>query len=137
MAKKNGRPTKYTPKNVKKVLELAKKGKTDQEIANAIGVSRQTILNWKGKHKKFFGVLKKAKDDADSKVVEALYTRATGYTDPDGKHYPPDTVAMIFWLKNRQPEDWRDKREIDASVNGNLKIEVVKFAQGDSAKNTK
>jgi hypothetical protein len=24
------------------------------------------------------------------------------------KHYPPDVTACIFWLKNRQPEKWRD-----------------------------
>jgi hypothetical protein len=24
------------------------------------------------------------------------------------KHYPPDVTACIFWLKNRQPERWRD-----------------------------
>ena len=33
------------------------------------------------------------------------------------EHYPPDTTAAIFWLKNRQPEKWRDKKEVDANVN--------------------
>lgn len=28
---------------------------------------------------------------------------------------PPDTVAAIFWLKNRQPKEWRDKIEIDTN----------------------
>ena len=27
------------------------------------------------------------------------------------KYYAPDTTAAIFWLKNRQPELWRDKPE--------------------------
>ena len=31
---------------------------------------------------------------------------------PYTEHVPPDTTAMIFWLKNRRPEQWRDKREV-------------------------
>jgi hypothetical protein len=29
------------------------------------------------------------------------------------KHYPPDPTSMIFWLKNRQPQKWRDKHDLD------------------------
>ncbi len=32
---------------------------------------------------------------------------------PITKHYPPDTVAAIFWLKNRQPAKWRDTKHLD------------------------
>jgi hypothetical protein len=28
-----------------------------------------------------------------------------------------DTTALIFWLKNRRPQDWRDKRETQLSGN--------------------
>ncbi|ANK59826.1 hypothetical protein [Loigolactobacillus backii] len=28
---------------------------------------------------------------------------------------PPDTTAQIFWLKNRKPKEWRDKRETELS----------------------
>lgn len=30
---------------------------------------------------------------------------------PFVEHYPPDATSMIFWLKNRQPDKWRDKRD--------------------------
>ena len=33
-----------------------------------------------------------------------------GY-DHNGKHYPPDVTACIFWLKNRCPDEWRDRHE--------------------------
>jgi hypothetical protein len=36
------------------------------------------------------------------------------------KFYPPDTTAAIFWLKNRKPEEWRDKTEVDATVKGSI-----------------
>ena len=32
------------------------------------------------------------------------------------EHYPPDTTAAIFWLKNRQPGKWRDKKEVENQV---------------------
>ena len=33
------------------------------------------------------------------------------------KEVVPDTTAQIFWLKNRKPEKWRDKRVIDDANN--------------------
>ena len=38
------------------------------------------------------------------------------------KHYPPDPTAAIFWLKNRQPDTWRDKVEVDQTVSGNIEV---------------
>lgn len=37
------------------------------------------------------------------------------------KHIPPDTTAQIFWLKNRRPDRWRDKQQIEHS--GTLEVE--------------
>ena len=34
------------------------------------------------------------------------------------KEVQGDTTAQIFWLKNRRPEQWRDKR--DVSVEGEI-----------------
>ena len=33
------------------------------------------------------------------------------------KQVAPDTTAEIFWLKNRKPEEWRDKRDVEHSGN--------------------
>ena len=61
-------------------------------------------------------------------MTRSLYQRAIGYDydavkiflDPDTKkpiyapyreHVHPDTVACIFWLKNRQPKEWRDVQD--------------------------
>ena len=79
--------------------------------------------------------LKVGKDIPDQNVERSLYQRAIGYSHPDVdirvvdgdvvqteivKHYPPDTTAAIFWLKNRKPKDWRDKQEVELNVNGSL-----------------
>ena len=31
------------------------------------------------------------------------------------KQQAPDTTAQIFWLKNRKPQEWRDKQETEIS----------------------
>jgi hypothetical protein len=42
---------------------------------------------------------------------------------PVRKIYPPDTVAAIFWLKNRQRDKWKDKTETELS--GGVKVEQI------------
>lgn len=41
------------------------------------------------------------------------------------KQVVPDTVACIFWLKNRKPEAWREKQEINLGGQKDNPIEVV------------
>jgi hypothetical protein len=41
--------------------------------------------------------------------VKILQDKGVPIVVPFEQHYPPDTVACIFWLKNRRPDLWRDK----------------------------
>lgn len=41
------------------------------------------------------------------------------------KEVEPDTTAQIFWLKNRKPDKWRDKQ--DVQISGELKSEQSKL----------
>lgn len=94
-------------------------------MAKIVGVTEQTFNNWKKSYPSFFESLKDWKAEADKKVERSLYERACGYFHPEEKiftyeggviradtirHYPPDPTSMIFWLKNRQPDKWRDKQ---------------------------
>lgn len=121
-----GRPTKFDPDYVRQVEMLAKKGCTDPEMAAFFQVALSTFCLWKLKHPEFSVASKLGKAEADERVERALFERATGYQHPDVhvsnfqgevtitplmKHYPPDSTAMIFWLKNRRPDLWRDKPE--------------------------
>ena len=72
--------------------------------------------------------LKKGKEVVYRQVESALFKRAIGYEYDEVKEkyecgvltertltkkmVVPDTTAQIFWLKNRKPEQWRDKQEI-------------------------
>lgn len=121
-----GRPPSTNKKILKALTLCARAGLTDEEMAAVIRVSVSTFKRWKHKSKGFQELLAKAKTEADSKVVTSLFERATGYTHPDEKiflhegevvraattkHYPPDPVSAIFWLKNRRPHEWRDRVE--------------------------
>lgn len=132
-----GRPTRYKPEYVEQAEKLCKMGATDQQLADFFKVSIKTIELWKRTHKEFIEALKRGKELADATVAESLYHRAIGYsheadelkvvsvgnnggsvveTHRVTKIYPPETLACIFWLKNRQPKLWRDKQEVEAKT---------------------
>lgn len=119
-----GRPTDFNEEYVEQARKLCRLGATDQEIADFFDVSARTIYRWKAEHDDFCQALKAGKAEADDRVERSLFARANGYEHdevdirvvnnaivqtPIRKFYPPDTTACIFWLKNRRPEEWRDK----------------------------
>jgi hypothetical protein len=123
---KVGRPSKYKETFCIQVVKLCKLGATDKEIADFFEVSEDTIHEWKKVHPQFSESIKKGKITADMQVADKLFKRAIGYTHkedkifqyegmpvivPTKKHYPPDPVSGFFWLKNRRPQQWKDKPE--------------------------
>ncbi|ARW09993.1 MULTISPECIES: hypothetical protein [Acetobacter] len=119
-----GRPSKYQEGFAEQARKLCLLGATDQDLADFFEVSEQTINAWKSAHPEFLESIKKGKDLADAEVADRLFQRALGYSHKAVKifndqgrplvvdyeeHYPPDTAAGIFWLKNRQKDKWRDK----------------------------
>lgn len=85
----------------------ARKGLTDEQIADKMNISASTLYEWIKKYSEISEALKKTKEIYDDEVEEALHKKAL-----EG-----DTTAMIFWLKNRRPNDWRDKRENLQTIN--------------------
>ncbi len=135
-----GRPTLYKSEYVEQARKLAQLGATDREAADFFEVDEATIHRWKHSHPEFCESLKVGKETADNRVEQSLYRRALGYshdavkmhsvegavvTTPYVEHYPPDTTAAIFWLKNRRPDQWRDKTEQDVNVKGDLAARIA------------
>lgn len=109
----------------------ARDGLTDEQIAKNMGIKRQTLYEWKNKYPDISDTLKKGKEVVDREVENALCKRALGYdftevteerifdratgeykltvTKSVKKHMAPDVAAIVFWLKNRKPDKWRDK----------------------------
>lgn len=141
-----GRPTKFVDPIRKAILKLAEQGYTDEQISQQTGISLGTLKTWKAKYPDFLAALNERKNIADEMVVQSLFKRATGYSHPavkillNGKtgqvvehpyieHYPPDTVAAIFWLKNRRPDLWRDVQQKDVNVNVNKELPTIEEAR--------
>ena len=134
MAKnRGGRPSKFDERMVGEGRKLASYGATDEEMAAFWGVTVKTFYNWQKEHPGFLHALKEGKEKPDAQVERSLFERATGYTHdavkilqyegqpvivPYTERYPPDSTSMIFWLKNRRPDRWRDKSEVE--VTGDL-----------------
>lgn len=138
---KIGRPTMYIADYERQAFILCKLGATDMELADFFGVSVTTLNNWKKIYPEFLVSIKRGKKFADANVVQALYKRALGYIIEEKtllykngelmherrseKHFPPDTTACIFWLKNRLPEQWNEKYRVEHKGEVITKIERV------------
>ena len=139
-APKRGQPTKYKAEFAAQAAKLCDLGATDADLADFFKVTTRTIDNWKAAHEDFFRSLKSGKVAADERVERSLYQRAVGYRQeavkvfmPAGAKVPvyapyteviaPDTTAAIFWLKNRKPDEWRDKREHEHSGGFSVTLE--------------
>lgn len=122
----------------------ARDGLTDKQIAHNIGIARSTLYGWKKDYPVIDKALRKGKEVVDREVESSLYRRAIGseyveervtvetFEDEDGndvtktttttvnKVVPTDTTAAIFWLKNRKPKEWNDKKELELSGKVNI-----------------
>ena len=119
-----------------KIQGWARDGLTEEQIAHNMGIAVSTLGNWKKSHLEILEALKKGKEVVDIQVENALLKRALGYefvevtkeltdagllvTKEVTKQQAPDTTAAIFWLKNRKPNEWRDKSQTELS--GGIKV---------------
>lgn len=91
------------PENLLRIEGWARDGLTDEDIAANMGISRSTLNDWKNKHSDISDALKKGKEVVDRQVENALLKEAL-----DG-----NITAIIYWLNNRKPDKWRNKRTVE------------------------
>lgn len=130
-----------TDEGLLKIEGWARDGLTDEQIAYNMGVAYSTFRTWRDKYPAISAVLKRGKEVVDRQVENAMLKRALGYqfdevtrelgeklnpetgefedvlmvTKTVTKEVAPDTTAQIFWLKNRKPNEWRDRKDIEHS----------------------
>ncbi len=140
-----GRPTLYREEYAEQAYKLCLLlGATDADLAAFFDVTEATVNNWKDQYPEFFESVKRGKAPADMHIAQKLFHRAEGAEWEEeqaikvktGPHTetvevvtvkraaPPDTTAMIFWLKNRQSKKWRDKIDIAGDPQAPLRIIV-------------
>lgn len=124
--------------NLELIERWKRNGASEEEIAKRLGIAYSTFNVYKSQKSELSEALKKGAEIVDTEVENALLKRALGYNynettkerNEDGelvvtkivtKQVAPDTTAQIFWLKNRCPDNWKDKKEIDGVE---FKVEV-------------
>lgn len=139
-AARRGRPSKYRDEFPEQARKLCLLGAKDSDLAKFFEVTESTLNEWKKVYPEFSESLKAGKELADAVIADSLFQRAKGYSHKAVKimvvdkvvvheeyteHYPPDPTSMIFWLKNRRPDLWRDKPDPDSSDAPVLPVKVV------------
>lgn len=122
---------------LKEIKAWARDGLTEEKMAERLGIAYSTFNNYKNDNLELLEALKKCKAEYDNEVVDALHNNTLGgtvrlltpikckvRTYKDGKiikeeevikdayreeYIKPDTTAQIYWLNNRQPEQWSNK----------------------------
>lgn len=121
--------------NLIRIAAWARDGLSEAQIAKNLGISYMTFRRAKKDleyGERICAALIQTKDVVDMEVENMLYKRAMGYSYDEVKEeyedgilikrtvtrktVAPDTMAQIFWLKNRQPQKWRDRREVDNTL---------------------
>lgn len=140
-----GRPTLYKPHMCDIVRSMALLGATEKQMIDTLGIGNQTFAEWKNTIPEFQEAINEGRALADAKVAESLYHRALGYSHPEEKifnnggeilraetirRYPPDTQAASLWLRNRQPDKWRDTKDISGKLT--LSTVLEELEEGDT-----
>lgn len=81
-------------------LDLLRNGMGRQMAARQVGMTPRTPQRWRLRHPKFAQREAEAEMEAHEQVEDALFQAASS----------GNTTAMIFYLTNRAPERWADKR---------------------------
>ncbi len=133
---KRGRPSGCTDAVVRATRHACKLGAIDSDLAKMFGVSTVTINNWKHSSEEFFWAMKAGKEEANHTVERSLFKSAQGsyYEEEEAKviqiskfeqkvvketvkkYLPPNVTAQIFFLKNRMPEEYRDRHDFEGKV---------------------
>lgn len=128
-----GRP-RYDRQQMVDMLNTYKDGPgTVHELTRLLGISTQTFYEFMKEDTGFSEAVMRVRDEADDRVEASLFDRAVGYSytetstksgsGKDGqsvdettiheKELVPDVGAQMNWLKNRRPDKWRDKKEVE------------------------
>ncbi len=142
---KVGRPPKYdewiTEEGLNQITKWAEMGLYGKQISHNMGISHKTLCEWQNAFPQLSEAIKNGRKVKDFEVENSLLQRATGYQYEEEvselneygelvvvkkvlKSQAPDVAAQIFWLKNRQPELWRDKVEVQNEHSGTIKVEL-------------
>lgn len=112
-----GRPTDYEPVFCERVIEFLKDGFSLAAFAGEIGVSRATVYNWVDAHPEFMDAVKTGQAGSVLWWERANRSLAMG---GDG-----NATSIIFGLKNRAADEWRDVKATEISGPNGSPVELA------------
>ena len=116
-----GRPTKYKPEYCELVLELANQGHSKASICRQLNVDWNTWDNWERNFPDFLNTTRRAKQ------------LSLGWWEDQGKTgiWSRDFNAQAYSLqiRNRFPDQWRDKIDVESSGTVTLRAELASAEQ--------
>ena len=144
-----GRPSKYHTHVEPKLMLIeawARDGLTEQQICNNLDISQESLIQYKKEYSELSEALKRGREVIDVMVENALLKAAIGYDYHEEeinkatgeivalqRTAHPNTTALIFWLKNRKPKQWRDKHELEHSGDLSIKVALPQAPGDDDA----
>jgi len=128
---------------------------TLSDIAKKIGVSEKTLISWRKTYPEIEQAIKDGKEIVDYRVENALLKVALGYTTTDVKtiisppdkngnrtvrvekterEVPPNPTAIMCWLNNRKPEQWKRNRDLlyTQDKDNNIIVNIIRKGANDS-----
>ena len=147
---------KFSDELTEKICKHLKQGATITTTCEAVGIHKDTFYEWMKKKSDFSDAIKKTMAIPDKKVENALFKLAIGTFRYTEKHYEqirdvkgkltdmqlvktirkrvlPNVTAQIFHLKNRKPDEWKDRHDVAHS--GSVQFEISeKFLPKDKKK---
>lgn len=132
-----------TRDNLRRLFVWAQSGYTDSELADLMNIHRATFYKWREKYSVISDTITRGRahacDVVESelfertqgkivKLTEEVKVRQTEYDPVSGRkireiedvapllkevYVPADVRAQIYFLNNRRPEDWGDKRTVE------------------------
>jgi hypothetical protein len=127
----SGPKTKYNPLYHPTMIRLAAQlGKVDEEIAKEIGICRKTLYAWKVKYPEVDEALSRGKEIPNKLIEQDAFDCAHGYYYEEElahfhngrwhktiarRYVPKNPTSIIWWQKNRDPENWKERVHVDMS----------------------
>jgi hypothetical protein len=97
----------FTDEDLANIERWSGDGLSEAQIATLLGCSLSTIARKKREKGRFDTALKKGKTRAVQQVANQVFQNAM-----NGKE-----TSAIFFLKNRDPDNWADRQEVQHNLN--------------------
>lgn len=103
--------------DLQKITAHAGRGLTQEQIALVLGIQPETLSRKKCQFDQIDQAIKRGNALGVSRMTNALFEAGLG----------GNVTAQIFYLKNRDPESWRDRQDVRQDVHHHVAAAALLF----------